>query len=236
MDVKRLEIFLKILETRSLSKTAAAFGMAQPSVSASLKTLEDSIGCKLFDRTPRAVRPLPQALILAPYARSVMETLSEATWALGSQSGGPRESLVVGASSLPSMSIIPQALTAFKSLYPNVHIKLKAGESENIIRRLIDGEIDLGLVGLKHASNELTAEVIAGDRLCLLAAGPLCEKMGRPPQNIEELLDWPLIMREDGSGTKAAFLKFFAKNPDFLSKLNIAADVEGLLQALFSMI
>ncbi len=232
MDVKRLEIFIKILETKSLSKTAAAFGMAQPSVSASLKTLEDSIGYKLFDRTPRSVKPLPQALILAPYARSVLETLGEAAWALGSQSGGPKESLVVGASSLPAMAILPEALSAFTSMYPNVHIKLKAGESESVIRRVNDGELDIGLVGLRHVSPELGTEIIAHDDLSLLATEAMCERLGSRPTTLEEITGWPLIMREDGSGTKAAFLKAFAKRPDLLPKLTIAAEVEGLLPAL----
>ena len=232
MDVKRLEIFLKILETKSISKTAAACGMAQPSVSASLKTLEDSIGYKLFDRTPRAVKPLPQALILAPYARSVLETLSEAAWALGSQSGGPKESLAVGASSIPAMAILPEALAAFKSIYPNVHIKLKAGESENIIRRVTDGEFDVGLVGLRHVSPDLSTEIIAHDDLSLLATDEMCDRMGSRPETLEAVADWPLIMREDGSGTKTAFLKAFAKRPELLSKLTVAAEVEGLLPAL----
>ena len=232
MDVKRLEIFLKILETKSLSKTAAACGMAQPSVSASLKTLEDSIGYKLFDRTPRAVKPLPQALILAPYARSVLETLSEAAWALGSQSGGPKESLVVGTSSIPAMAILPEALSAFKSIYPNVHIKLKAGESESIIRRVTDGEFDVGLVGLRHVSPDLSSEIIAHDDLSLLATDEMCGRMGPRPTTLEEVAGWPLIMREDGSGTKAAFFKAFARRPELLPRLAIAAEVEGLLPAL----
>lgn len=232
MDVKRLEIFLKILETKSLSKTAAAFGMAQPSVSASLKALEESIGFKLFDRTPRQVKPLPEALTLAPYARNVLETLSEAAWALGSQRGGPKESLVVGASSLPAMAIMPEALRRFKAAYPKVKLKLKTGESEKIIKRVGDGEFDIGLVGLRQASADLNAEVIANDGLCLLAAESLFKTIGSVPGNLDELVSWPLIMREDGSGTKAAFLGAFSKRPDLLPRLSIAAEVEGLLPAL----
>lgn len=232
MDVKRLEIFLKIFETKSLSKTATAFGMAQPSISASLKTLEDSIGYKLFDRTPRSVKPLPQALILAPYARKVLETISEAAWALGSQSGGPKENLVVGASSIPAMAIIPDVLQIFKSNYPKVNVKLKSGESENIINRVLNDEFDIGLVGLRQTSPDLSAEVIAHDLICLLATDEMCACIGRKPENIEDITDWPLIMREDGSGTKVAFLNAIGKRPDLLPRLNITAEVEGLLQAL----
>jgi len=230
VDVKRLEIFLKILETKSLSKAAAALGLAQPTISASLKTLEDSIGYKLFDRTPRSVKPLPQAMILAPYARCVLETLGEAAWALGSH--GAKESLVVGASSIPAMAIMPEALRAFKSIYPNVHIKLKSGESESIIRRMKDGEFEIGLVGLRHVSPELSTEIIAHDNLCLVANAEMCERMGSIPATFEDMADWPLIMREDGSGTKAAFLKAFAKRQALLPKLKIAAEVEGLWPAL----
>lgn len=231
MDIKRLEIFLKIMETKSLSKTGAAFDMAQPSVSSSLKTLEDSIGHKLFDRTPRAVKPLPAALTLLPYARSIVETLGEATWALGSQGEGHKESLVVGASSLPAATIMPEALRVFKSIHPDIRLKLKAGESESIIRRVTDGEFDAGLIGLRHISPDLTSEKIAHDELCLLATAEMREQRG-DPQSLEEIADWPLIMREDGSGTKAAFLNGFSKRPDLLSRLNIFAEVEGLLPAL----
>lgn len=231
MDIKRLEIFLKIMETRSLSKTGAAFNMAQPSVTSSLKTLEDSIGYKLFDRTPRAVKPLPAALTLLPYARSIVNTLGEATWALGSQGGGPKESLVVGASSLPAATIMPEALRVFKSSYPNIHLKLKAGESENIIRRVTDGEFDAGLIGLRHISPDLSSEKIAHDQLCLLATVEMCDQLGWP-QSLEEVTGWPLIMREDGSGTKAAFLNGFSKRLDLVTKLNVVAEVEGLLSAL----
>lgn len=232
MDIKRLEIFLKILESKSLSKTAAALGMAQPSISAALKALEDALGHRLFDRTPRSVKALPEALILAPYARRVLETLGEAAWALGSRTGGPRESLAVGASSVPAAAIVPPALRSFKALYPKAHIKLKTGESENIIERVRDGEFDIGLVGLRHISPELSGEIIAHDELGLLAAGELCEAMGAPPQSLEDIAAWPLIMREDGSGTKAAFLKAFAKRPDLLPQLNIAAEAFGLFPAL----
>jgi DNA-binding transcriptional LysR family regulator len=232
VDVKRLEIFLKILDTKSLSKAAAALGMAQPSVSASLKTLEDSIGYKLFDRTPRSVKPLPQALILAPYARTVLETLNEATWALGSQSGGPKETLTVGASSVPVLAILPPVLRSFKAYYPNVHIKIKSKDSECIIRSVSDGEFDIGLVGLRHVSPDLSAEVISHDNICLVATNEMCERTGSQPTSLDEIVDWPLIMREDGSGTKAAFLKAFSKRPDLVPKLNIAAEVEGLLPAL----
>lgn len=86
VDVGRLEIFLKILETRSSSKTAAALGLARTSVSANPRTLENSIGHKLFDRIPRSVKPLPQAFILEPYARRALEeALNETAWALDHQ-------------------------------------------------------------------------------------------------------------------------------------------------------
>ncbi len=232
MDSRRLEIFLKILETRSLSKTAAALGMAQPSVSASLKALEDSLGQKLFERTPRSVKALPQAYVLESYARSVLDTLAEAAWALGSQSGGPKEALTIGASSMPALVFMPEVLAAFNARYPNVDIKLKTGKSQSILRRISDGEFDLGVVGERHAVPELSSTAIATDQLCLLATAELVESVGRLPEKLEDLVSWPLIMRDDGSGTKAFFLKAFSKRTDLAAQLTVVAEAEGLLPTL----
>ncbi|MDR0355639.1 MAG: LysR family transcriptional regulator [Deltaproteobacteria bacterium] len=231
MDVKRFEIFLKILETKNFSEAAAALGMAQPSVSSSLKALEEALGCKLFDRTSRWVKPLHKAYALAPYARKMVDTLDEANLAL-SRAEGPKESLTVGASSAPALAIIPEALSRFSADFPEALLKLKAGKSEDIIRRVIDGEFDVGLVGLPPASPYLNQEIIASDAVCLLAPEEMLRDAKAPPASLDDLADWSLIMREDGSGTKAAFLKAFAKRPDLLARLKIVAEVEGLLPAL----
>jgi DNA-binding transcriptional LysR family regulator len=85
MDRKKLEIFLKLLDTRSFSLTAQFFGLSQPTVSQHLKSLEEFLGQKLFERTPRRVKALPAAMVLAPYAIKIVETAGQAAWAVNRQ-------------------------------------------------------------------------------------------------------------------------------------------------------
>ncbi len=233
MDIRRLEIFLKLLDTRSFSKTAAALGLTQPSVSASLKALEESLGQKLFERTPRAVTPLSAARVLAPYALNIVETMGRAAWAVGHQLANPREKLALGASSVPALVFIPPALAAFRRQYPGVLIKLQTGQSHGIARKVADGELDLALVGAPPENEELRSDPFARDQLVLLAAESLAAEVGPPPRTVEDLLAWPLILREEGSGTRAAFLSALGEEAGRLAgRMDIRAEVEGLGPAL----
>lgn len=88
------------------------------------------------------------------------------------------------------------------------------------------------MVGLRYVSPDLNSTTLASDHLCLLAADEVFDQVGTVPHSLEALASWPLIMREDGSGTKTAFLKAFSKRPDLVANLHIVAEVEGLLPAL----
>lgn len=229
MDPRKLEIFLKLLETRSFSRTAAILGLAQPSVSASLKSLEESLGQKLFERTPRSVTPLPSAETLAPFAQNIVETAARAAWAVGHQLAGTREKLTLGASSVPGMVFIPKAVALFNRRYPEILIKIQSGQSRGIIRQVAEGEIDLGLVGSPPEDDNLTRTAFSRDRLVLLTSQSLYKKIAKIPKSAEDLLDWPLIMREEGSGTRAAFLTALGDKAGHLAgRMNVRAEVEGL--------
>ncbi|MDR2946264.1 MAG: LysR family transcriptional regulator [Candidatus Adiutrix sp.] len=232
MDPRKLEIFLKLLETRSFSKTAAILGLAQPSVSASLKALEEILGQKLFERTPRSVTPLPAAETLAPYAISIVETAARAAWAVG-QRPLTGEKITLGASSVPAVVWVPPTLRLFHEQFANIILKIRSGRSRTIIRQVADGELDLGLVGAPPEDDSLARSVIGRDRLVLLASRTLAKKIGRQPEAPEDLLDWPLIMREEGSGTRAAFLTALGRRAgDLAGRMNVRAEAEGFGPAL----
>ena len=233
MDIRKLEIFLKLLDTGSFSKTALALGLAQPSVSASLKALEDSLGQKLFERTPRAVQPLPAAEALTPYAVSIVETAARAAWAVGHQLAGARERLKLGASSVPAAVFLPLAMTEFRQKFPGILMSLKSGQSQSIAKRVLDGELDLGVVGSPPESDDLSRTAFSQDHLVLLASESLASATGPPPQNVTDLWQWPLIMREEGSGTRAAFLAGLGeKAGELAARSQVAAEVEGLAPCL----
>lgn len=233
MDTRRLKIFLKLLDTRSFSKTADALGLTQPSVSASLKALEESLGQRLFERTPRAVKPLPAAQILAPYATTIVETAGQAAWAVGHQLASTREKLIIGASSVPAAIFLPPALAVFNNSYPGVLVRLKTGTAKVVAQKVAGGELELGLVGAMPEQDELIHTSFAQDRLVLVATRDLAEKIGPPPQVLDDLWAWPLILHEESSGGRNDFLPGQTDNADGAAgRLNIKAEVEGIAVCL----
>ncbi|KXS56528.1 MAG: hypothetical protein AMR96_02195 [Candidatus Adiutrix intracellularis] len=224
MYIKQFEIFLKLLENKSFSTTAQTFGLSQPSISASLKSLEKFLGQKLFARTSRNVKPLPAALTLAPYALRIIETTGQAAWALNHQLIGNGKKLSLGVSSVPSIVFAPIALTAFHHLYPNIFLKLITGSSHQISLRVADGELDLGLVGAHPHNKELELTPFSRDQLILLASRGLSNTISRPPFTPGDLAGWPIILREEGSGTRAAFL---AGLKNYTKSINLKAEIES---------
>lgn len=233
MDTRRLKIFLKLLDTRSFSKTAEVLGLTQPSVSASLKALEESLGQRLFERTPRAVKPLPAAQVLAPYATTIVETAGQAAWAVGHQLSNTREKLTIGASSAPATVFLPPALAVFNSSYPGVLVRLKTGTAKVVAQKVAGGEMELGLVGAMPEADELIHTSFAQDRLVLVATKELADKVGPPPQSLDDLWAWPLIMFEESSGGRNDFLPGSPEAADGSpGRLNIRAEVEGIAVCL----
>lgn len=231
MDTRRLKIFLKLLDTRSFSKTADALGLTQPSVSASLKALEESLGQKLFERTPRAVKPLPAAQILAPYATTIVETAGQAAWAVGHHLANTREKLIIGASSAPAAVFLPPALAIFNNSYPGVLVRLKTDSAKAIVQKVAGGELELGLVGATPEQDELIHTSFAQDRLVLVATKELADKIGPPPQSLDDLWAWPLIMHEENSMGRSEILPELPENIDS-PRLNVRAEVEGMVSCL----
>jgi DNA-binding transcriptional LysR family regulator len=225
MDIRRLEIFLKLMETGSFSKTAKSLGIAQPSVSSSIKALEDDFGQKFFIRNTRRVVPLAPAKIFAPFATKIVETAGEAAWTLNNQLASSREKLTIGSSSVPSLVMAPRAMSSFQRLYPKVFLRLLSSDSEEVASQVASGVLDLGLVGSEPGHEKLWSKPFMSDQLVLICSPQLLKTMKEPPETVEALARWPLIIREQGSGTRAAF---FSSVQARLSDFNFKAEVEGL--------
>jgi DNA-binding transcriptional LysR family regulator len=114
----------------------------------------------------------------------------------------------------------------FNQRYPRVFLTLASAHSREIARLVREGELDLGLVGTVVSETEkIWARPYASDRLVLVASTELAKKMGSRPKTPAELADWPLILREDGSGTRAAFLSSLG---DEVGRFRFKAEVAGL--------
>jgi DNA-binding transcriptional LysR family regulator len=169
MELRYLEIFCKVLELRSFSKAAGALRLTQPTVSIHIKALEEEFKTRLLDRLGRTVTPTRAGEILYKYARDIVRLKQEAIESLGEFSGKIKGALTVGASTIPGEYILPALITRFKKSYPNVAPALKVGDTMDIYNMVIEGAVDVGVVGSQIKDRNIISKRFLEDELILVA-------------------------------------------------------------------
>lgn len=204
MDLHRLDIFCHVYEERSFSKGARRLGLSQPTVSIHIKGLEDSLGVQLFNRLGREIEPTEAAEFLYEHGRPLLEDMRVLLEKMSGYLHRLEGDLEVGASTIPGEYLLPAWLTSFHEEHPGVRGRVLIRDSRQIVDAVADGRVQLGFVGARLEADTLEYEEIAHDRLVLAAPGdsPWAE---RKEMSLNDLRDAPLILREEGSGTRLRF-------------------------------
>ena len=203
MNIKQLEIFVTIATNGSFSKGAEAACITQSTVSQHIAALEESCGVRLLDRTGRGAMPTEAGKIMLVHARQVIKALKETEQAILQFRQADGVELCVGGSTIPGTYLLPKAIAALRTSDPGIRVKVEIGDSSEILARLIDESIEIGIVGATTDDKRFTAETLGHDEI-LLVAWKGHRWCGRETVPLEELLKEPIIMREQGSGTSDA--------------------------------
>ena len=120
MDTRHLHIFTTVYQTRSFTKAAEKLFTSQPTVSEHMRNLEEYLGCKLFDRLGRTIMPTPEAELLYPKARAVLDEMAVIEDMMASASQKVSGELLIGASTIPGAYILPEYAANFTKRYPDI--------------------------------------------------------------------------------------------------------------------
>lgn len=201
MDLHHLKIFTSIYNKRSFSLASRELGISQPTISEHIKNLEAELEVSLFDRLPRTIIPTKAAEALYPKAIHILEEADTIIDAVRSSSDRISGTLKVGSSTIPGTYIIPKMAGAFKKKYPDVNFDIYIGDSQNITEKLMNHELVLGITGALTERSTLSYIPFASDPL-VLAAPPGLVKESRIDR--DKLASIPIVLREEGSGTRKA--------------------------------
>jgi len=232
VDPRKLEAFVVLVETKSFSETAARINLSQPTVSGHIKSLEEYFGLRLFDRSTREVNPTRAGLFLYEWARKILELYRQMEKEISDFKGVRTGRIEVGGSTIPGQYILPFILAEFQKEHPEISIFLKVGDTAQIINDLLNGKIEIGMVGAKDGPSNIAFKPIFPDEIILVG---LPQNEPSSPLTLKELLDLPLIGREPGSGTWATVLKALKKHRISPEKLNIVVQMgstEAVKQAI----
>lgn len=203
MDLRQLEIFLQVATLRSFSKAAAVLRLTQPTVSEHIRALEDDLGVRLLDRLGRGAAVTPAGQVLMDYARRLAALQREARQAVDAFQGSMSGALLVGASTIPGEYVLPALVGRFKVKYPEISITLLIGDSQTVVDWVVEGRAELGVVGARLPQRLVDyRELMPDEEVVILPPGHRWH--GRTHVTLDELRSEPLIVRERGSGTRAA--------------------------------
>jgi len=199
-DLRQLEIFSKVVELGSFSKAADAVFLAQASVSERVANLENMVGTKLLDRLGRQIVPTRAGELLYKHALLMLDMKRTATLEIQDFLGLKRGEIHMGGSTIPGEYILPGVIKNFREKYPLMSIALTISDSREIENRVLEGNLELGIIGSKSVHRALLSNELWQDELVL--AVPARHRWAKKKEiSIKEISKEPFIMREFGSGT-----------------------------------
>jgi DNA-binding transcriptional LysR family regulator len=197
---RELEIFCKVVELESFSKAAEAVFLVQASVSERVASLEKKIGARLLDRLGRKVIPTAAGELLHKHATLLLEMKETAQLEIESFLGLEQGEISMGGSTIPGEYILPGLISRFNKKYPCLSVKLTIADSREIENRVLEGKLEIGVIGSKSLYANLLCQKLWKDELVL--AVPVGHPWARRKTiSQQELRKTPFILREEGSGT-----------------------------------
>jgi len=234
MDLRRLEVFCRVYELKSFSQAGEMSLLSQPTVSEHIRYLEDLLEVRLFDRLGREVAPTRAGEILYKYARRMLNLRREASRTLELYRGMTSGELELGGSTIPGEYILPSLIGRFKESFANIRIKLVIADTMIITNMVLEGSLELGVVGAIMKHNNLKFEQVFDDEL-VLAVSPDHHWAASSAIGLAQLSEAPFIMREHGSGTRMMMLEILEQAGFDPRDLNVMAEMgstEAIRQAI----
>lgn len=196
MNVESIEAFVYVIHYGSFNKAAEVLFVSQPSVTARIQSLERELDCKLFNRIGKQIHLTEEGKKFLPYAQQLLQTLQKGKMQLQQKKTLPNE-LRIGCTLSVSNYMIPEIVPKMKLRYPDVNFKLITGVTDDIVNKVLNREIDLGLVRSITHPNILSVKLYEDPiRLYAYEGHPF---IGDDQVSIEEIGNHPLVFFECGS-------------------------------------
>ncbi len=220
VDINKIETFLRAAETLNFSETAKQLHVSQPTVSHHIKTLEQEMGTVLFTRSNTGLHFTEAGRLLLPLARRLLHDTNNMQAMMASIQEDVVGELRITCSTTAGKYVLPQMAARFCQYFPGVKIRILACTPEDVTLNLLEGEAQIGVLSREILAAGLESQEFFRDTITLIIPAShrwALRKIIEP----SELLEEPLIMREETSGTRRVLLSELAKHDIGLDDLNI---------------
>jgi len=209
VTLRKLEVLCSFVRTGSLAKTAEELGLSSVSVHKALHSLEAGIGCPLFIREGRLLKPLPATLYLAESSLDVLSEVGRIIKKTRSKAGVQVGQIRLGAMYSLTSNIIPKLIMGTKIRRSDLDIDLFLGSNEDLMNKLLAGNIDATVIAAPSADLAEGVQVVPlfEDRLYLASS-----KKNKPKQSVIDLAEYrneKFLTLQDGFATTSGFYDVF---------------------------
>lgn len=210
MNLNQLRIFYESARENSFTRAAEHLCVSQPAVSSQIKQLESIMRLKLFSKMGRRIYLTEAGEMLFNYARKIFQLEHEAEQALDSIREIQTGTLHIGTTKTYARFLMPNYISMFHALYPGVSIHLGEGSSMEMMQSLLHMKNELAIIATDTDPKFLRSIIFRKENILLIASPdhPLALKGAVA---LEEVSRVPLIMREEGSGTRKIVMEAFRK-------------------------
>jgi LysR family transcriptional regulator, low CO2-responsive transcriptional regulator len=197
MDFDQLETFLEVARHTSFSRAAEKRFRTQPAISSQIRSLEEEVGAKLFDRSGGKVAITAAGKVFQQYAEQTLQARKALLVTVAEMERVPRGEIVVGANEGTCLHILPEVFAEFKKLYPDVGVQISRLERAKIMESIIDNSVDFGVVSAPVDDRRLTVVNIHRDELVMIAP-PRHPLSSMKSATIAEVVGFPLLLPKLG--------------------------------------
>ncbi|HEX7309187.1 LysR family transcriptional regulator [Lentzea sp.] len=204
MEFRQLEYFVAVVEEGSFTRAAERVHVAQPGVSAQIRRLERELGHDLLDRSGRTVTVTDVGAAVLPMARAALGSVESARRTVEEMAGLVRGVVRVGMVVSCGIMDMPELLSSFHTAFPGVEITLSEANSDVLVSSLVDGGLDLALIGYAGPVPDGLSVRVLVDEPLVAAVAASDPWYGRESVPLEELLERGLISLPPGTGLRGA--------------------------------
>lgn len=227
MNLKQLEAFVQVSESGSFSKAAKELFLTQPTISAHISSLEKELNVRLFIRNTKEVSLSDDGKDLYRYAKQItdLEKAIEERFYMDSDDG--KHVITIAASTIPAQYLLPKVLMCYRERYPKEQIKIMETDSSEVVTQVVDHMVDVGFTGTVLEKKHCKYIPFYKDELAVIAPDTPEYRILKE-QNRDDI-DWikrkPLILREEGSGTRKEAEKQLKNAGISMEDLDIVASI-----------
>lgn len=228
MNLKQLEAFVEVAEGGSFSKAAKSLYLTQPTVSAHIASLEKELEVRLFVRNTKEVSLSTEGQTLYKYASRIVDLEKRIEEEFGERKKLGRQCITIAASTVPAQYLLPKVLAKFNEKYPDEQLKIIESDSATVVNQVIEHMVDIGFTGTILERKHCKYIPFYNDQLVIIT--PNTEEYRirlEHPEDISWILNEPMVMREEGSGTRKEAEKQLRNGGIRPERLNIVASIEN---------